>query len=180
MIVRTLTASCSCSVDQFPKSIFAQYQSTTPIFQFRPDQSSTFKRLYFSGTSNVRLDRSKYHFVSRRMNFLTTLALSYFLSRVNSTNALNRVQFSLHHEHGRLPEEDKMPRQLPYQSSFDDVKQTINITLNAPLENKTNIGFFAQLNNPMNSGMFQFNLMASKDMDSANKVYVGSWIVTVN
>ena len=32
----------------------------------------------------------------------------------------------------------------------------------------------------MNSGMFQFNLMASKAIDSANKRYVGSWIVTVN
>ena len=70
--------------------------------------------------------------------------------------------------------------QLSYQSSFDDTERAMNITLDAPIENKTNIGFFAKLNNPMNSGMFQFNLMASKDIDSTNNRYVGSWIVTVN
>ena len=56
----------------------------------------------------------------------------------------------------------------------------MNVILETRLQDKSDIGFLARLNNPMNSGMYQFNLMASKDTDSANKSYVGSWMITVN
>ena len=56
----------------------------------------------------------------------------------------------------------------------------MNVTLDAPLNEKSDIGFFARLNNPMNSGMYQFNLMASHDADDGKKKYVGSWMITVN
>jgi hypothetical protein len=56
----------------------------------------------------------------------------------------------------------------------------MNVTMEVPLEGKSDIGFLARLNNPMNSGMYQFNLMASKDIDNAKKRYVGSWMITVN
>jgi hypothetical protein len=69
---------------------------------------------------------------------------------------------------------------LSYQSSFDDTEQSMNVTLEVPLEGKSDIGFLARLNNPMNSGMYQFNLMASKDIDKAKTLYVGSWMITVN
>ena len=70
--------------------------------------------------------------------------------------------------------------QLSYQSSFDDAEQVMYVILDTSLENKSDIGFMAKLNNPMNSGMYQFNLMASTEVDSVKKRYVGSWIVTVN
>ena len=81
---------------------------------------------------------------------------------------------------GGYLKKSKCRDQLSYQSSFDDVDQAMNVTLNAPLAEKSDIGFFARLNNPMNSGMYQFNLMASKDNQDAKKRYVGSWMITVN
>jgi|TARA_B100001939_G_scaffold236126_1_gene203631 hypothetical protein len=181
MTFRTFTAAAAVLLFSSPNPIFAQYQSTTPIFQFRPDQSSTFKRLYFSGTSNVRLDRSKYHFVVKKdelpdntRTFMLFIPREFYKRFKQGSISLCTMNM------GGYLKKTKCLDQLSYQSSFDDTEQAMNITLDAPLENKTNIGFFAKLNNPMNSGMFQFNLMASKDIDSANNRYVGSWIVTVN
>jgi hypothetical protein len=81
---------------------------------------------------------------------------------------------------GGYMKKSKCRDELSYQSSFDDTEKTMNVILETRLQDKSDIGFLARLNNPMNSGMYQFNLMASKDTDSANKSYVGSWMITVN
>ena len=181
MTFRTFTSVAAFLLFSAPTPIFAQYQSTTPIFQFRPDQSSSFKRLYFSGTSNVRLDRSKYHLVVRKDELPdSTRSFKLFIPREFYKRFKQGSVSLCPMEMGGYLKKSKCRGQLSYQSSFDDSEQVMNITLDASLENKSDIGFFAQLNNPMNSGMYQFNLMASKDIESAKKRYVGSWIITVN
>jgi len=181
MTFRTFTAAAAVLLFSGPTPILAQYQSTTPIFQFRPDQSSPFKRLYFSGTSNVRLDRSKYHLVVRKDELPdNTRSFKLFIPR-DFYKRFRQGSVSLCTMNmGGYLKKSKCRDQLSYQSSFDDAEQVMYITLDASLENNFDIGFFAQLNNPMNSGMYQFNLMASTEVDSVKKRYVGSWIVTVN
>ena len=181
MTFRTFTAAAAVLLFSGPTPILAQYQSTTPIFQFRPDQSSPFKRLYFSGTSNVRLDRSKYHLVVRKDELPdNTRSFKLFIPR-DFYKRFRQGSVSLCTMNmGGYLKKSKCRDQLSYQSSFDDAEQVMYVTLDTSLENKFDIGFMAKLNNPMNSGMYQFNLMASKDIESAKRRYVGSWIVTVN
>ena len=182
MTVRTITsAAVVLMFSAVGTPLFAQYQSTTPIFQFRPDQSTPFKRLYFSGTSNVRLDRSKYHFVVRKDELPdNTRSFKLFIPREFykrfKQGSVSLCTMSM----GGYLKKSKCRDQLSYQSNFDDGDQAMNVTLDAPLAEKSDIGFFARLNNPMNSGMYQFNLMASKDDQDAKKRYVGSWMITVN
>ena len=161
--------------------LFAQYQSTTPIFQYRPDQSTPYKRLYFSGTSNVRLDRSKYHLVVKKdelpdntKSFTLFIPREFYKSFKQGSVSLCTMTM------GGYLKKSKCLDQLPYQNSFDDSQQAMTVTLDAPLDENSDIGFFARLNNPMNSGMYQFNLMASNDADDATKQYVGSWMITVH
>ena len=161
--------------------VLAQYQSTTPIFQFRPDQSTPFKRLYFSGTSNVRLDRSKYHFVVRKGELPEdTYSFKLFIPRQFYKRFKQGSVSLCTMDMGGYMKKSKCRDKLSYQSGFDDTEQSMNVTLEVPLEGKADIGFLAKLNNPMNSGMYQFNLMASKDIDNAERRYVGSWMITVN
>ena len=161
--------------------LIAQYQSTTPIFQYRPDQSTPYKRLYFSGTSSVRLDRSKYHLVVKKDELpdntrsFTLLIPSEFYKRFKQ-GSVTLCTMSM----GGYLKKSKCRDQLPYQTSFDDNEQAMTVKLTAPLQEKSDIGFFARLNNPMNSGMYQFNLMASQNNEDAKKRYVGSWMITVN
>ena len=181
MTVRTFTAAAAVLLFSGSTPILAQYQSTTPIFQYRPDQSSPFKRLYFSGTSNVRLDRSKYHLVVRKDELPdNTRSFKLFIPR-DFYKRFRQGSVSLCTMNmGGYLKKSKCRDQLSYQSSFDDAEQVMYVTLDTSLENKFDIGFMAKLNNPMNSGMYQFNLMASTEVDSVKKRYVGSWIVTVN
>ena len=161
--------------------VLAQYQSTTPIFQFRPDQSTPFKRLYFSGTSNVRLDRSKYYFVVKKEELPDNIkGFKLFIPRQFYKRFKQGSVSLCTMDLGGYMKKSKCRDQLGYQSSFDDTEKTMNVVLDTRLQDKSDIGFLARLNNPMNSGMYQFNLMASKDIDSVNKSYVGSWMITVN
>jgi hypothetical protein len=182
MIFRTFTSTAAvlfCSTISTP--VLAQYQSTTPIFQFRPDQSTPFKRLYFSGTSNVRLDRSKYYFVVRKDELPDiTHSFKLFIPRQFYKRFKQGSVSLCTMDLGGYMKKSKCRDKLSYQSSFDDTEQSMNVTLEVPLEGESDIGFLARLNNPMNSGLYQFNLMASKDVENAKKLYVGSWMITVN
>ena len=182
MTLRTFASATALLISSaLSAPLFAQYQSTTPIFQYRPDQSTPYKRLYFSGTSNVRLDRSKYHLVVRKDELpdntrsFTLLIPREFYKRFKQ-GSVSLCTMNM----GGYLKKSKCRDQLSYQSSFDDSAQAMNVTLDAPLNEKSDIGFFARLSNPMNSGMYQFNLMASHDADDAKKKYVGSWMITVN
>ena len=182
MTLRTFASATALLISSaLSAPLFAQYQSTTPIFQYRPDQSTPYKRLYFSGTSNVRLDRSKYHLVVRKDELpdntrsFTLLIPREFYKRFKQ-GSVSLCTMNM----GGYLKKSKCRDQLSYQSSFDDSAQAMNVTLDAPLNEKSDIGFFPRLNNPMNSGMYQFNLMASHDADDAKKKYVGSWMITVN
>jgi hypothetical protein len=182
MILRTFTTTAAvliCSTIGSP--ILAQYQSTTPIFQFRPDQSTLFKRLYFSGSSNVRLDRSKYYFVVRKDELpVNTHSFKLFIPRQFYRRFKQGSVSLCTMDMGGYMKKSKCRDKLSYQSTFDDTERSMNVTMEFPLEGKSDIGFLARLNNPMNSGMYQFNLMASNDIDNAKKRYVGSWMITVN
>ena len=175
----TLTAVVTSVV--FAPSISAQYQSTTPIFQFRTDQSSPFKRLYFFGTSAERLDRSEYYFVLKKEEQLKKGAHQFeltiprdFYKRFKSAT-LNVCTM----QRGGFVRKTKCLDDLGFASTFNDEKQSVNLSLNSPPPADQDIAFYASLINPISSGLYQFNVLAGLEKTNSKK-YLGSWLISVN
>ena len=165
----------------FAPSISAQYQSTTPIFQFRTDQSSPFKRLYFFGTSGERLDRSEYYFVLKKeeqlkkgaQQFELTIPRDFYKRFKSATLNVCTMQ------RGGFVRKTKCLDDLRFASAFDDEKQSVVLSLdNAPPADQ-DIAFYASLINPISSGLYQFNVLAGLDKVNSKK-YLGSWLISVN
>tara|TARA_B100001057_G_scaffold485698_1_gene565761 strand:- start:204 stop:755 length:552 start_codon:yes stop_codon:yes gene_type:complete len=165
----------------FAPSISAQYQSTTPIFQFRTDQSSPFKRLYFFGTSGERLDRSEYYFVLKKEEQLKNGAQQFeltiprdFYKRFKSAT-LNVCTM----QRGGFVRKTKCLDDLGFASAFDDEKQSVVLSLDNAPPTDQDIAFYASLINPISSGLYQFNVLAGLDKVNSKK-YLGSWLISVN
>ena len=114
--------------------VVAQYQSTTPIFQFRMDQSTPFKRLYFFGTSGERLDRSEYYLVIKkeeRLNSTDQLQVSIprgFYKRFK-LGALNVCTM----QRGGFVKKTKCKDSIAFNSIFDDSNHLIaGLSISAP------------------------------------------------
>jgi len=165
----------------YAPSISAQYQSTTPIFQFRTDQSSPFKRLYFFGTSGERLDRSEYYFVLKKeeqlkkgaQQFELTIPRDFYKRFKSATLNVCTMQ------RGGFVRKTKCLDDLGFASVFNDEKQSVVLSLdNVPLGDQ-DIAFYASLINPISSGLYQFNVLAGLQKSNSKK-YLGSWLVSVN
>ncbi|MEC7737586.1 MAG: DUF2808 domain-containing protein [Cyanobacteriota bacterium] len=160
--------------------VVAQYQSTTPIFQFRMDQSAPFKRLYFFGTSGERLDRSEYYLVIKkeeRLNSTDQLQVSIprgFYKRFK-LGILNVCTM----QRGGFVKKTKCKDSIAFNSTFDDSNQLLTINLGETLDDDQDIAIYAKLNNPISNGLYQFNVMSSID-EQETKSYLGSWLISVN
>ena len=165
----------------FAPSISAQYQSTTPIFQFRTDQSSSFKRLYFFGTSGERLDRSEYYFVLKKeeqlkngsQQFELTIPRDFYKRFKSATLNVCTMQ------RGGFLKKTKCLDDLDFVSSFNDEEQSVLLSLDKPQLAEQDIAFYASLINPISSGLYQFNVLAGLQKENAKK-YLGSWLISVN
>ena len=175
----TLTAVFASVV--FAPSISAQYQSTTPIFQFRTDQSSPFKRLYFFGTSAERLDRSEYYFVLKKeeqlkkgaQQFELTIPRDFYKRFKSATLNVCTMQ------RGGYVRKTKCLDDLEFASTFNDETQSVILSLNSPPPADQDIAFYASLINPISSGLYQFNVLAGLEKTNSKK-YLGSWLISVN
>ena len=160
--------------------VAAQYQSTTPIFQFRMDQSTLFKRLYFFGTSGERLDRSEYYLVIKkeeRLGATDQLQVSIprgFYKRFK-LGSLNVCTMQL----GGFVKKTKCKDDIAFGSTFDDSNQSLTINFDETLGDNHDIAIYAKLSNPISNGLYQFNLMSTIN-EQKSKSYLGSWLISVN
>ena len=156
-------------------------QGTPGLMEFRWDNSSDYRKLYFYVTNTMRLRRAEYYLMLRPRDRKTAiLKLSVTIpSSFDANIDPKRVQLCRMSEGGMLAR-TRCVEQIPATIELTEDGSALEIFPDTPVADTGTIGVYMRLFNPYNTGMYQFNALAQAPGDVPISGYLGSWLIQID
>ena len=158
----------------------AAAQGTPGLLEFRWENSSDYRKLYFYTTSTQRLKRAEYYLILRPRDRKTAiLKLSVTIpASFDATIEPKRVRLCRMSEGGMLAR-TRCLEEIPATIELAENGQALEIFPETPIPDTGTIGVHIRLFNPFNDGMYQFNALAQAPGDVPISGYLGSWLIQI-
>jgi hypothetical protein len=156
-------------------------QGTPSLLEFRWENNSDYRRLFFFLTSTERSRRAEYFLILRprdRNNAILKLTVTV-PEHFNATIDSDRVRLCTIREGGMLARTRCLDT-IPATIEISENGRAIDIFPDTPVADNETIGVNMRLFNPSNAGMFQFNALAQAPGDVPVSGYLGSWLIQID
>ena len=159
-----------------PKRVLAN----PSFFEYRWDNSSRYKKLYYWQSSSEKRDRSTYYLVVKprdRRTAILKLSIKipkYFDANI-SPKKLNLCTVAI----GGMLSKTKCKKQIPAVFEVSKDQSLIEIFPDQPIPTEDGFAVVMKIFNPGQAGMFQFNALAQAPGDIPMAGYLGSWSIDV-
>ncbi len=168
-----LTASCGL----FHLNARNNALANPSFLEFRWDQNSNYRKLYFTQSSNEKRDRSTYYLTLRPLDRKTAILKltinlpEYFDSSIKAKNlSLCRIQL------GDMLKKTKCLERLSADFEIAKNYSKIDVFPETPIpSDDSSYAVVMKIFNPSQAGMYQLNAMAQSPGDLPISGYVGSW-----
>jgi len=154
----------------------------SPSFlEYRWDNSTKYKRLYYLQGSNERRDRSTYYLVLKpndRRTAILKLKIKfpdYFDSRI-STKKLSLCQVSL----GGMLSRTRCKKSIPAVFEVAKDSSQIEVFPDSPIPVENSYAIVMKIFNPSQAGMYQLNASAQSPGDVPVSSYLGTWNIDID
>jgi hypothetical protein len=155
-------------------------QGTPGLLEFRWDNSSDYRKLYYYISNTQRLRRADYFMMLRprdRQTAILKLTVTIPAS-FDATIDTNRVRLCRMSEGGMLSR-TRCLEELPATIELTENGRALEIFPETPIPDTGTIGVHMRLFNPFNDGMYQFNALAQAPGDVPISGYLGSWLIQI-
>jgi hypothetical protein len=158
----------------------AAAQGTPGLLEFRWENSSDYRKLYFYITNTQRLRRAEYYLMLRPRDRKTAiLKLSVTIpASFDATIETKRVRLCRMSEGGMLARTSCL-EEIPATIELAENGRALEIFPDTPIPDTGTIGVHMRLFNPFNAGMYQFNALAQAPGDVPISGYLGSWLIQI-
>jgi hypothetical protein len=159
----------------------ARAQGTPSLLEFRWDNNSDYRRLYYYISDTQRMKRSNYFLILRprdRNNAILKLTVTipeHFDSQIDTS----RVRLCIMKEGGMLSR-TRCESEIPATIELTADGRALEIFPETPVADTETIGVNMRLFNPFNAGMYQFNALAQAPGDVPVSGYLGSWMIQID
>jgi hypothetical protein len=155
-------------------------QGTPGLMEFRWENSSDYRKLYFYISNTQRLRRSEYYLMLRPRDRKTAiLKLTVTIpASFDATIDTQRVRLCRMSEGGMLAR-TRCLEEIPATIELAENGRALEIFPDTPIPDTGTIGVHMRLFNPFNAGMYQFNALAQAPGDVPISGYLGSWLIQV-
>ena len=156
-------------------------QGTPSLLEFRWEDNSSYRRLYYYITNTERQRRSEYFLMLRPKDRNTAiLKLTVTIpEHFDSTIDTKRVRLCKMREGGMLSR-TRCEETIPATIELSENGQVLDIFPDTPVADTETIGVNIRLFNPFNAGMYQFNAMAQAPGEVPVSGYLGSWLIQID
>lgn len=152
------------------------------LLEYRWDNSSNYKKLYYSQSSNDRRDRSTYYLVLNKKNRRSAILKlkitipDYFNANI-STKKLTLCRVSL----GGMLSRTKCIEKIPAVFEVAKGQSSIEVFPDQPIPaDDQAYAVVMKIFNPDKAGMFQLNALAQAPGDMPVSTYLGSWNISID
>jgi hypothetical protein len=168
------------ALGQGPLGQPAAAQGTPGLLEFRWENSSDYRKLYFYVTNTQRLRRSEYYLMLRPRDRKTAiLKLSVTIpASFDATIEPKRVRLCRMSEGGMLAR-TRCVEEIPATIELAENGRALEIFPDTAIPDTGTIGVHMRLFNPFNAGMYQFNALAQAPGDVPISGYLGSWLIQI-
>ncbi|HGY5534373.1 MAG TPA: DUF2808 domain-containing protein [Prochlorococcus sp.] len=159
----------------------AQAQGTPSLLEFRWENSTDYKKLYYWQSSTIRRDRSTYYLMLKPKDRktailkLTITVPDYFNAKITS----DRLSLCLVNLGGMLSR-TRCKEQVPAIFEVSEDQTSIDVFPESPIPTGNTYAVVMKIFNPTKRGMFQFNALAQAPGDVPMGGYLGSWLIDIN
>lgn len=159
----------------------ARAQGTPGLMEFRWDNTSDFRKLYFFMTDTARLKRSEYYLVLKPKDRRTAmLKLTVKLPEYwDGDLSAKRMQLCLMEE-GGMTSRTRCKQKIPATIELSANGRVIEVFPETPVPDNRTVGLYMVVFNPFDAGMFQFNAFIQPPGDIPVSTYVGTWMIQVD
>ena len=151
------------------------------LLEFRWENSTGYKKLYYSQSSKEKRDRSTYYLVLRpndRKTAILKLNITvpdYFDANI-SPKKLSLCRVTL----GGMLSRTKCIEKIPAVFEINEAQTSIDVFPDKPIPVGESYAVVMKIFNPNQSGMFQFNALGQPPGDIPVSRYLGSWSIDIN
>jgi len=159
----------------------ASAQNTPSLLEFRWDDNSGYRKLYFVQSSQRQRERAEYFFILRpkdRKTAILKLSISvpkHFNARIRPKN-LSLCKMKL----GGMLSRSRCKEVIPAVIEVNEEQTAIEVFPDTPIPTGDTYAVVMNVFNPTKSGMFQFNALAQAPGDVPVSGYLGSWSVDID
>lgn len=167
----------------FKQNIFPhQFSAEASMLEFRWDQSSNYKKLYYFQSSKERRDRSTYYLVMRPKDRKTAILKLKISFPKHFSSTLKAKKFSLCKiELGGMLTKTRCKEKIPAIFEIAKDKSYVEVFPNKIIpSDKNSYSVVMKIFNPEESGMFQLNAVAQTPGDLPISKYLGSWMIDID
>ncbi len=160
---------------------FETAKASPSFFEYRWDNSTKYKRLYYLQGSRERRDRSTYYLVLKpndRRTAILKLKIKfpeYFDSRI-STNKLSLCQVSL----GGMLARTRCKKKIPAVFEVSKDPSQIEVFPDTPIPVEDSYAIVMKIFNPTQAGMYQLNASVQSPGDVPVSSYIGTWNIDID
>jgi hypothetical protein len=156
-------------------------QGTPSLLEFRWENNSNYRKLYYFVTDTQRQKRSDYYLILRPKDRNTAiLKLTVTIpEHFDATIDPNRVRLCTMREGGVLSR-TRCEETIPATIELSENGRVLDIFPDMPVADTETIGVNMRLFNPFNAGMYQFNALAQAPGEVPVSGYLGSWLIQID
>ena len=176
-----LSAGIASSSLFFQEIIYPKKSFANPSFlEFRWDNSTNYKKLYYSQSSNERRDRSTYYLVIRPRDRNTAILKlkvtfpDYFDANI-PLKKLTLCRVSV----GGMLSKTRCLETIPATIEVASNQAYLEVFPNNPLPEDDTYALRMKIFNPAQAGMYQLNAFLQPPGDVPISRYVGSWSIDI-
>ena len=157
-----------------------QTLANSSLLEFRWDNSSKYKKLYYSQSSKNKRDRSTYYLVIKPGESRTALLKlkvtfpSYFDAKI-SPKKLTLCKVNV----GGMLAKTKCIEKIPAIFEVSKDQSYVEVFPDAPIPSDEAYAMVMKIFNPSSSGMFQLNALGQSPGDVPISSYIGSWSIDI-
>ncbi len=154
--------------------------SAPSLLEFRWDNSTSYKKLYYFQSSDRKRERSTYYLVLKpndRKSAILKLSIKV-PERFNANIRTHKLSLCEVHLGGMLTR-TKCKNKIPAIFEIDQKQTTIDIFPEQPIPVDGAYALVMKIFNPSNAGMYQFNALAQAPGDIPMAGYLGSWSIDI-
>ncbi|MEO1002742.1 MAG: DUF2808 domain-containing protein [Cyanobacteria bacterium J06638_7] len=156
-------------------------QGTPSLLEFRWENNSDYRKLYYFITDTQRQKRSDYFLILRPKDRNTAiLKLTVTIpDHFDATIDTGRVRLCVMREGGMLSR-TRCEETIPATIELSENGRVLDIFPDTPVSDTETIGVNMRLFNPFNAGMYQFNALAQAPGEVPVSGYLGSWLIQID
>ncbi len=164
------------------ESIYPSSSNAAPgLFEFRWDNSTNYRKLYYLQSSSAKRDRSTYFFVLKPRDRKTAILKLSITIPKNFKARITPKKLTLCELHlGGMLSKTKCKKKIPAVFEIDKDLTSIDVFPDNPIPDGGSYAVVMKIFNPDRSGMYQFNALAQAPGDVPLGGYLGSWSIDID